>query len=81
MEIIGFLVGATFGAVQYMLARKVFIVNFKAGMSALYILQLLILSFGLLALVFFFWKAALLATAIGIVSVSIILAVIFNLKR
>jgi hypothetical protein len=81
MEIIGFLAGAVFGAVQYMLARKVFIVNSKTGLSALYITQLLILSFGLLVLVFFLWEAALLPTAIGMVSSSIILAVIFNLKR
>jgi hypothetical protein len=81
MEITGFLAGAAFGAVQYMLARKVFISNAKTGFRALYITQLLILSFGLLILVFFLWEKALLATAIGLVATSITLAVIFNLKR
>jgi hypothetical protein len=40
-----------------------------------------ILSLGLLALVFFLWRNALLAAAVGIVASSIVLAVIFNLKR
>lgn len=81
MEIIGFLAGGAFGAVQYLLARKVFIVKSKTGLGALYITQLLILSFGLLVLVFFFWNPALLAVSIGLVATMMALAVIFSLKR
>lgn len=81
MAILGFLAGAAFGAAQYFLARMVFIVKAKAGLSALYITQLLILSFGLLILVFFLWREALVATAVGIVSASIVLAVAYGLKR
>jgi hypothetical protein len=81
MSILGFLAGAAFGATQYFLARKVFIAKAKAGWSALYVGQLLILSFGVLILVFFLWKEALLGVAVGIVAASMLLAVIFSLKR
>jgi hypothetical protein len=81
MVIPGFIVGAVFGAAQYFLARKVFIAKAKAVWSALYITQLLILSLGLLILVFFVWNEALLAVGVGIVAASMALAVIFNLLK
>ena len=81
MEILGFLAGAAFGIAEYALARKIFLRRAGAGWSALYILQLLILSLGLLVLVFFLWREALLAVAVGIVAASMVTAVIFSLKR
>jgi hypothetical protein len=80
MEIIGFLAGAAFGIGQYALARKMILGRIKSNLGALYILQLLILSLGLLVLVFFVWREALLAVAIGIVAASMSTAVIFALK-
>lgn len=81
MEIIGFLAGAAFGVGQYALARFVFLGRSKVGLSAIYIIQLLILSLGLLVLVFFLWREALIAVAIGMVATSMVTAVIFSLKR
>jgi hypothetical protein len=63
------------------LARVIFLGRGKPGLSALYIGQLLILSLGLLVLVFFAWREALLYVAIGMVAASIVAAVIFSLKR
>jgi hypothetical protein len=81
MSILGFLSGAVFGAAEYFLARKVFIENAKPGWAALYVSQLLILSLGILVLVFFLWREALLAVAIGLVAASVLPALIFSLKR
>jgi len=81
MIILGFLAGAAFGAMQYLLARRVLIGKVKKALAAFYIALISVLSFGMLALVFFLWRDALLAAAVGIVASSIVLAVIFNLKR
>jgi hypothetical protein len=77
----GFAAGALFGVAQHLLAKKAFFGRARTGFVALYIMQLLILSFGLLLLVFLLWKEALLPTTIGMIATSIILAVITNLKR
>jgi hypothetical protein len=79
-DVIGFASGMVFGATKYFLVRKVFIGSAKKGLGALYITQMLILSYGALAMIFFFWRDALVAAAIGIVASSMVLAVIFNLK-
>lgn len=81
MAILGFLTGAALGAAQYFLVRKVFIGKPGKVMGALCIIQMPILSFGALTLVFFFWRSALLGAAIGIVASLVVLAVIFSLKR
>lgn len=81
MEILGFLAGAAFGAVEYFLARKVLLEKAKPGWAAIYVSQLLILSLGILVLVFFLWRELLLAVATGIVAASVIPALIFSLKR
>jgi hypothetical protein len=81
MAVLGFFAGAALGAAQYFLARKAFIGKPRKGLGALYIIQMPILSFGALTLVFFFWRSALLGAAIGMVASMIALAVIFSLKR
>lgn len=81
MAILGLIAGAAFGIGEYALAKFIFIGRGKPGLSALYIAQLLILSLGLLVLVFFVWREALLYVAIGMVAASITTAVIFSLKR
>ena len=81
MEIIFFAAGALFAAAQHLLARRMFNIVSKPGRTVLYIGQLLLLSLGLLALMFMISQAALLAAATGLVITSIVLAVVFNLKR
>jgi hypothetical protein len=81
MGVVFFAAGALFGAAQHLLARKMFNIGSKPGRSAIYIGQLLILSMGLLLAMYFISQTALLAAAAGLVIASIVLAVVFNLKR
>jgi hypothetical protein len=81
MEVVFFVVGALFAAAQHLLARKMFDIASRPGRTVLYIGQLLFLSLGLLVIMFLISQAALLAAAAGLVITSIVLAVVFNLKR
>jgi hypothetical protein len=81
MEVAYFAAGAFFSVAQHLLARKMLDIASKPGRSALYIGQLLILSLGLLVLMYFISESALVAAAIGLVAASITLAVVNSLKR
>lgn len=80
MEIAGFAAGVLFSAAQYMLARKVFYKSGRLQWGALYIVQRLILSFGLLALMILISATALLYSAVGLIVTAIALPLIFNRK-
>jgi hypothetical protein len=81
MEVVFFAAGALFAAAQHLLARRMFNIVSKPGRTVLYIGQLLLLSLGLLVIMFLISQAALLAAAAGLVVTSIVLAAVFALKR
>lgn len=81
MEIACFAAGALFAIAQFLLAKRAFSDSTKSARSAIYIAQVLILSMVLLVVMFLISETALLATAIGLVATSIILAVVNSLKR
>lgn len=81
MDIVFFAAGAVYGALQYYAASRVFKGVFKPGWIAIYIIQLLILSLGVLVLVFIMRKESLPATAVGIVASSVGAALMNSLKR
>lgn len=73
--------GALFSVAQFLLAKKMLDLSTKSAKTALYIVQLLILSATLLILMFLISETALISTASALVATSIVLAVINSLKR